>query len=101
MVECAAKRGIDLTDLRARQFTPSDFEEFDLIIAMDRDNQSDIEALRPSGNRTPITLFLDYAPETGVAEVPDPYFTRDFDTALDLIQSASTGLLNNLKGAFK
>lgn len=93
MIEAAAARGVDLSDLRARQFGAADFAAFDLIIAMDADNLADIEQLRPIGDHTRVRLFLDFAPETVASEVPDPYYTRDFDRALDLIEAASRGLL--------
>lgn len=86
-------RGYDLSPLRARVFGPEDFETFDLILAMDRRNLRDIKALRPAGNETPVRLFLDDAPGSGVTEVPDPYYTRDFDGALDLIEAGAEGLL--------
>ena len=92
----AAARGYDLSALRARQFGAADFRLFDLILAMDRQNFDDIEALRPSGMTTPVSLFLEYAPKTGVTEVPDPYFTRGFDEALDLIEAAARGLIEKL-----
>ncbi len=93
MIAAAGERGVDLSNLRARQFRADDFSRFDLIIGMDRANMSDIEMLRPADSKTPVRLFLDHAPETGVAEVPDPYYTRDFDEALDLIEAAARGLL--------
>lgn len=83
-------RGLGMSDLRARQFTPADFDQFDLIIAMDDANLQDIEAQRPSGNSTPVHLFTHYAGVTG--PVPDPYYTRDFDGALDLIERCAAGL---------
>lgn len=92
MQEAAARRGYDFSDLRARQFSKSDFAEFDLIIGMDASNLDDIEALRPQGNDTPVRCFTDFAPATGMTEVPDPYYTRDFDGALDLIELCSAGL---------
>ncbi|MHA6265120.1 low molecular weight protein-tyrosine-phosphatase [Arenibacterium sp. CAU 1754] len=92
MQQAAKARGIDLSDLRARTFTPGDFGRFDLIIAMDDDNVSAIETLRPTGNDTPVHLFTDYASDTGASHVPDPYYTRDFDGALDLIETAAAGL---------
>ena len=92
-MQAAAKaRGYDFSDLRARQFTAADFETFDLIIGMDASNLADIEALRPNGNTTPVKCFTDYAPDSGMTEVPDPYYTRDFDGALDLIEQCSKGL---------
>lgn len=92
-VEAAAARGYDLTPLRARRVTAEDFDRFDLILAMDRANLADIEALRRPGQTTPVRLFLDYATDTAVTEVPDPYYTRDFDEALDLIEAAAQGLM--------
>lgn len=97
MQEAAETRGYDLSDLRARVFTPEDFDRFDLIIAMDRDNQRDIEKLR-QGSATPVRLFTEYTAETGSA-VPDPYFTRDFHGALDLIETCADGLLAVLRRA--
>lgn len=95
MQEAASARQVDLSDLRARQFEAEDFGRFDLILAMDRDNLADIERLRPAGNETPVRLFAEYA-DWGVSEVPDPYYTRDFDGALDLIEAAARGLLDTL-----
>lgn len=92
-IAAAAARGYDLKPLRARQLTVSDFDQFDLILAMDEENRSDIERLRPMGNDTPVNLFLDYASEIGRTDIPDPYFTRDFDEALDLIEAAAEGFL--------
>ena len=92
MIAAARARGVDISDLRARQFGVDDFDRFDLIIGMDGDNVTGIEALRPPGNQTPVHLFTIYAPQTGVTYVPDPYYTRDFDGALDLIQTAAQGL---------
>ena len=91
MLDAAARRGYDFSDLRARQFTAQDFQAFDLIIGMDAANIRDIEDLRPAGNETPVRLFTVYA-ETTMTEVPDPYYTRDFDGALDLIELCAKGL---------
>lgn len=96
-MQAAAKaRGVDLSDLRARQFTSRDFETFDLIIGMDDSNLDNIERLRPRGSQTPVQIFTDFAPEVGVDHVPDPYYTRDFDQTLDLVQAASLGLIAQL-----
>jgi protein-tyrosine phosphatase len=89
MQEAAKTRGIDLSQLRARQFTVADFEDFDLIVAMDRQNQRDIERLRPASSQTKVQLFMDQ-------DVPDPYYTRDFDRALDIIQQGAVSLLAHI-----
>lgn len=92
-MQAAAKaRGIALGGLRARQFGAADFERFDLIVAMDEANVAAIERLRPAGSETPVRRFTDYAPETGADHVPDPYYTRDFDGALDLIEACARRL---------
>lgn len=96
-IAAGAARGYDLSSLRARQFVTQDFGRFDLILAMDRRNMADIEALRPHGATTPVRLFLDHAPGHEGLDVPDPYYTRDFDGALDLIERAATGLVQTLR----
>lgn len=93
MQAAARVRGYDLSDLRARQFGADDFRRFDLIVAMDGDNLQKIESRRPAGSDTPVRLFTDYAPEAGMDHVPDPYYTRDFDGVLDLIEQAAKGLI--------
>ncbi|PSL18146.1 low molecular weight protein-tyrosine-phosphatase [Shimia abyssi] len=92
MQEAAVDWGYDISDLRARQFSIQDFARFDLIVAMDASNVTDIEALRPAGNETPVRLFTDYAAAEGASEVPDPYYTRDFDGALRLLVACANGL---------
>ncbi|MGI3210730.1 low molecular weight protein-tyrosine-phosphatase [Roseovarius tibetensis] len=96
MQDAAGTRGYDLSDLRARQITPADFARFDLIIAMDAANRRAIEALRPAGATTPVRLFTDYASDRAMDHVPDPYNTRDFDGALDLIETCARGLAATL-----
>ena len=95
----AKKRGIDISGLRARQVSQSDFERFDLILAMDRENLRELQALEPRGGHAQLKLFLDYAPELNLRDVPDPYY-RDaaaFEQVLDLTAAASRGLLAALK----
>jgi protein-tyrosine phosphatase len=91
----ALRRGIDLSALRARQVAPHDFARFDLILAMDRDNLRLLEAMRPAHSRARVQLFLEYAPELGRPDVPDPYY-RDasgFEEVLDFTAAASRGLI--------
>ena len=95
------RRGIDLGGLRARQVTPADFARFDLILAMDRANLVELEAMRPENSRARLKLFLEYAPELARLEVPDPYY-RDasgFEEVLDFSAAASRGLLADLQKA--
>lgn len=88
----AAKRGYDLTPLRARQVNRADFEYFDLILAMDLSNLRNLERMRPAGSRATLKLFLEYAPQIAEIEVPDPYYNNQFERVLDMIEAASKGL---------
>jgi protein-tyrosine phosphatase len=96
MQDAAKARGYDLSPLRARQVQRADFERYDLILAMDDKNFAHLRRMQPEGARATLRLFTDYAPATGATEVPDPYYTRDFDGALDLIETAARGLLDQL-----
>ena len=86
-------RGYDLSPLRARQVEVSDFQRFDLILAMDGSNLATLEAMRPAGARAQLALFMDAAPEEAGTDVPDPYYTRDFEGALDMIERAAEALV--------
>ncbi len=97
--QAAARRGYDLSQLRARVVEPRDFEYFDLILAMDRENLSALERRAPQHVRERLRLFLEFAPEAGVSEVPDPYYggPNGFEDVLDLIEAASRGLIEHLR----
>ncbi len=96
--ETALKRGLDLSDLRARVVSSDDFERFDYVLAMDRSNYDDLLALCPPGREERLFLFLDFAPRQPVREVPDPYYggPAGFDRVFDLVEEASRGLLERI-----
>ena len=96
MVRAAAGAGYDISHLRARQIAAADFTRFDLIVAMDGDNLDDIAAVRPAGATAEVRLFTHYAPETGVRDVPDAYYTQDYEGALALIETCAAGLVARL-----
>lgn len=97
--QAAGRRGYDLSRLRARVIEPGDFERFDLILAMDRENLRALERRAPAHARERLRLFLEFAPETGISEVPDPYYggPNGFEDVLDLIEAASRGLIEHLR----
>jgi len=97
--EAAARRGYDLSALRARIVEPGDFDHFDLILAMDRENLRALERRAPPQARERMRLFLEFAPEAGITEVPDPYYggPNGFEDVLDLIEAASRGLIEHLR----
>lgn len=92
------KRGVDISGLSARQVQTDDFFTFDLLLAMDAGNRTDLLALSPKGQEGKVGLFLDYAPHLRVREVPDPYYggPEGFERVLALVEAASEGLLKAL-----
>ncbi len=99
-IAAAERRGYEMGHLRARQFTPDDFDTFDYILAMDHSNLANLERLRPAEYDGVLDLFLSFAPESGVVEVPDPYYGDGdgFNAVLDLVEAASEGLLRAIAG---
>lgn len=93
----ALKRGYDIRGQRARAVTDADFEEFDLLLAMDQSNLDNLMARAPASARERVKLFMSYAPEWP-QEVPDPYFGggEGFEQVLDMIEAAADGLLGQL-----
>jgi protein-tyrosine phosphatase len=100
-VAAARRRGYDLAGLRARLIQPEDFDRFEFVLAMDRSNLAELESRRPENAQTNLSLFMAFAPGSGVAEVPDPYYggIEDFERVLDLCEAAARGLLTHLRGA--
>jgi len=95
----AQKRGIDLSKQTARRVSRGDFEQFDYILAMDEDNLSDLRAICPVEHSHKLRLFLEYAPDLNIREVPDPYYggASGFDRVLDMVEVASEGLLQSIR----
>ena len=94
----ALARGIDLSELRARQIERADFERFDLILAMDEAVLSALRRRCPQPFHERVRLFMEFAPDLAVREVPDPYYggLNGFEHVLDLVEQASRGLLRSL-----
>jgi protein-tyrosine phosphatase len=95
----AARRGYDLSAQRARQVAASDFDTFDLIYAMDRDNLVILHEACPAQHRHKLGLLMQFARNAGSDVVPDPYYGSGdgFDLVLDYIEDASDGLLEHLR----
>jgi low molecular weight protein-tyrosine phosphatase len=95
----AARRGYDLSALRARQVTPQDFETFHYLLAMDLDNLAYLHRVSPEEHRPKARLFLEFSSNASVREVPDPYYgpAGGFEHVLDLTEDASRGLLAYIK----
>ena len=92
------ERGIDISDLRARHLRSSDFEEFDLLLAMDASNLRNMRAVAPNAElAAKAKLIMDYAPSHAQREVPDPYFGGDegFVEVFEMLTVACTNVLND------
>lgn len=94
----ASRRGFDLSKLRARQIEVSDFERFDLILAMDFNNLASLLECCPPGLEQKMGLLMPYAQSRHATIVHDPYYrsAKDFDLVLDSIEDACKGLLSVL-----
>lgn len=93
-IAVAKKYGIDISSQRARQFKSTDFDEFDLIFAMDSSNYKDLIHLAPTQeDRNKVQLIL------GNADVPDPYYGSDFgfENVFQLLDEATNQLINRFE----
>ncbi|KOO11522.1 protein tyrosine phosphatase [Vibrio xuii] len=88
------KRGYSFRGIRARRVVEADFEEFDLILAADKDNLADLQQRCPAHLQHKLALFLSFS-DSNYDEIPDPYYGGDngFELVLDLIENASDNLL--------
>jgi protein-tyrosine phosphatase len=98
---CAAalRRAVDISAQRAQRVKRAHFEEFDLILAMDRGHYRALRTMAPDGATGRVRLFLDYAPSLGLKDVPDPYYggPDGFEDVLDMIETAAEALLEDLR----
>lgn len=97
--QVAERHGVKLQS-RARKFEPEDLEEFDLILAMDRENYDNLKQLDQDdkyGDK--ILLMRDFDPEPGNGEVPDPYFggMDGFQNVFEILRRSSKALLDELE----
>ena len=76
---------VDMTNMVARQITPHDFETFDWIIGMDQENVEELKRRAPRSAQEKIHLFLSSIPGKEKENVPDPYYTNNFDETYHLI----------------
>jgi len=100
--ETAIRRGIDLSDLRARHVQPEDFFNFDYVLAMDQDNYLSLSSICPPGTERKLMLYLDFAPHLRTREVPDPYYggPTGFEQVFDMVEAAAQGLLADIRRRF-
>lgn len=100
MIDTAAKYGVDISDLRARQFQASDLETFDYVFAMDKENQRNMLALaKNETQRNKVKLFLEQVNYPELSEVPDPYYGDQaaFEFVFSLLDEATDTFIETLK----
>jgi protein-tyrosine phosphatase len=97
-LSAAALRGVDISSQRARLFSPGDCRNFDYVLTMDKQNYRKVAAL--CRGDAVVRPFLDFAAGTPETEVPDPYAggPEDFEHVLDLVEEASEGLIQDIRG---
>jgi protein-tyrosine phosphatase len=97
--QAAQQRGYNMSGLRGRQVSISDFHRFDYVLAMDRANLAILQRLAPPDSETQLRLFLEYARHYTEREVPDPYYggADGFERVLDMAEDAAEGLLQHIR----
>jgi len=100
-VQHARRRGYDLTGLRARKVCAADFEQFDLVLAMDWENVQLLEEICPARHRAKLRRLTEFARRSRAEVVPDPYCSGPdgFEQVLDLVEDACEGLIAHLAAA--
>lgn len=95
----AQRRGIDLSHQRARRAIAEDFERFDYLLAMDEENHRALRSICPPGREGRLRLFMEYAPQLEIREVPDPYYggPNGFEAVFDMVEEAARGLLESIR----
>jgi protein-tyrosine phosphatase len=99
MIQTAKENGIDISGLRARQFTSQDYEDFDRIYVMDQSNYNNVLRLaNTNADRQKVYLLLDHLYPNKQLEVPDPYYGNqsDFDAVFTLVNDATEALISDL-----
>lgn len=92
---------ISCEGLYARQITDKDPEAFDYIIAMDAENAGHVRSLAGYGSKAVIRRLLDYVEDCETADVPDPYYTGNFDEVYELVAKGCSELLKDIRKEHK
>ena len=93
----ATQRGYDLSNIRSRQFKDDDYENFDVILAMDEGHLRTLMSNKPDSTGASLMLYLEFSQNQPGESVPDPYYGGDqgFEQVLDMIEEGADTLINH------
>lgn len=94
--ELLGQKGIDCEGMKARKVTDNDFKYFSYIVAMDAQNKEDLMNLARNNSIGEISLLSDYVPSSMWKEVPDPYYTGNFDEVFNIVEEGCSHLLQHI-----
>jgi protein-tyrosine phosphatase len=99
----AARRGYDMSGLRARKVERSDFDRYDLMLAMDGEHRSFLDGLRSPAAKGQVKLMMSYARGFSEKDVPDPYYggPKGFERVLDMLEDSAQGLLESVRESLR
>ncbi|HEY0311030.1 MAG TPA: low molecular weight protein-tyrosine-phosphatase [Allosphingosinicella sp.] len=94
----AARNGVDIAHLRARQVKAGDFQRFDYIVALDENNLRDLERMKPAAAKAKLSLLLDHVPGRAGSAVADPYYggEEEFDLAWADVNAGARALAEHI-----
>lgn len=98
-IATAKNQNIDISKQRARKITPDDFANFDELLVMDHSHLQTLQKILPSDARNKLKLVMEYAPNYGLEEVPDPYYgdQQGFDQVLEMLDQAMQNMAHQLR----
>lgn len=97
-ISTAARRGISMEGITARKVTTSDFEDFDLIIALDDGHYQILDKMKPDNSKASLKIFSDYCSDNAPQNVPDPYYgsAEGFEEVLDILEEGVQRIIQSL-----
>ncbi len=91
------ERSISYQGITARQVRPADWDDYQYIIAMDENNIHDLDLIRETPQGLKVARLMDYVKDADEVNIPDPYFTGNFDYVYELIYQGCNQLLDHIK----
>src|SRR5699024_5265554 len=96
-IEKLKEKNIDFQGIKARQVIDKDFEQFDYIIAMDDQNLTDLANIRKKLTHAKVAKLMEFVEDEGIKNIPDPYYTGDFNQSYQLIETGCQSLLARIR----